>query len=67
MENESVQIYCQPVISIKKKMVMGVEALCRGIDPDTKRIIPPDVLFSLARAEEMVDLDRLCRKKATDR
>lgn len=67
LKKESVTIHYQPVISIKKKAVIGVEALCRGIDPETGGLIPPDVLFSLARPQGLaVDLDRLCRKKALE-
>lgn len=57
----------QPVVSVKNKAIIGFEALCRGIHPETKNIIPPVDLFEYARDENMVlDLDRLCRKKAVN-
>jgi len=67
IKDERVAAYFQPIISIKKKSVIGIEALCRGIDVATDDIIPPDVLFNLAKDEELtIDLDRLCRKKALE-
>ncbi|GBF33081.1 hypothetical protein DCCM_2178 [Desulfocucumis palustris] len=67
IENESIKIHFQPLISVKKKSVIGLEALCRGIAPDNGAIIPPDIIFSAAReAGLIIELDRLCRKKALE-
>lgn len=63
---QGVAIYFQPIVSIKKKSMIGIEALCRGIGVDGSYILP-SILFSLAKAEELtVDFDRLCRKKALE-
>lgn len=65
--SERVTVHFQPIISIKKKAIIGVEALCRGIDADTSEMIPPNILFDLAKEEGLtIDLDRLCRKKALE-
>lgn len=63
IKNKSITAVFQPIISIKKKAVIGIEALCRGVCHN--RIIMPDVLFSLAAEEGLtLALDRLCREKA---
>jgi len=65
IREESIVIYFQPIISLKLKKAVGVEALCRGINPTTREIIPPVELFSEARRAGMtLELDRLCRKRA---
>lgn len=67
IKDESIEIHFQPIVSVKKKTVVGIEALCRGINPGTDSIIPPNILFGLAKDEELtVDFDRLCRKKALE-
>lgn len=65
IENESIEVHLQPIISIKKKAVMGLEALSRGI-VSTKTIMPT-ALFDIASASgNTVALDRLCRKKSLE-
>ncbi|WP_034631888.1 EAL domain-containing protein [Maridesulfovibrio bastinii] len=67
IEEESLLTMFQPLISMKRKSVLGYEALTRGLDPETGEIIPPDKLFGLCRDREtLLDLDRLCRKKALE-
>ncbi|TEB10538.1 EAL domain-containing protein [Pelotomaculum propionicicum] len=67
IKNESITTHFQPVVSVKKKTVVGFEALCRGIDVETNGIIPPNTLFHLAKDREMtLEFDRLCRKKALE-
>ncbi|PLX70013.1 MAG: hypothetical protein C0603_03485 [Denitrovibrio sp.] len=62
---ESLLIEFQPIVSLKLKKTVGVEALSRGIHPETKEIIPPIQLFKEADEQNLtVELDRLCRKKA---
>lgn len=54
-----------PIISIKKKSIVGYEALSRGFCGNPVGIIPPGILFESAANEKLVTkLDRLCRKKA---
>lgn len=56
----------QPLVSIKRGEVFGVEALSRALGPNGE-IITPDKLFSMAvNEEEMLELDRACRKAAIE-
>ncbi|MDF9407145.1 EAL domain-containing protein [Pelotomaculum isophthalicicum JI] len=65
--NENIRIYFQPIISVKKKSIIGFESLCRGLNTGTNKIISPDTLFEFARHKNMnLELDRLCRKKALE-
>ncbi|MFZ5643585.1 MAG: EAL domain-containing protein [Bacillota bacterium] len=65
IENESIEVHLQPIISIKKKTVVGLEALSRGIV--NMKTVPPSELFSIASASGYtVALDRLCRKKSLE-
>lgn len=65
IEKESVITHFQPIISLKEKRVVGIEALSRGIKPVCGSIIPPSVMFESAKQNNcLVELDRLCRKKA---
>jgi EAL domain-containing protein (putative c-di-GMP-specific phosphodiesterase class I) len=67
IETESIRTLFQPICSIRKQMVSGIEALSRGIDPDSGDLISPLVLFDLARRENLlIELDRVCRHKALE-
>ncbi len=67
IETESIKTLFQPICSIRKQMVSGIEALSRGIDPDNGDVISPLVLFELARRENMlVEFDRVCRHKSLE-
>ena len=67
VKNEFIKMHFQPVISVKKKNIVGYEALCRGVDAETNGLIPPDTLFHLAKEQEItLEFDRLCRKKALE-
>jgi EAL domain-containing protein (putative c-di-GMP-specific phosphodiesterase class I) len=59
LQTESVVSHFQPILSVKRKNVIGFEALGRGIDPDSGKIVPPDVLFETAEGENRNRLDRL--------
>ena len=65
IKSESIITCFQPIVSIKKKRVIGLEALSRGLDPDTGEVVSPLELFSAAQqAGKIVEMDRLCREKA---
>ncbi len=65
IEKESVITHFQPIISLKEKRVVGIEALSRGIKPICGTVIPPSLMFESAKQNNcLVELDRLCRKKA---
>jgi EAL domain-containing protein (putative c-di-GMP-specific phosphodiesterase class I) len=64
---QSVSAHFQPQVAARSQDVMGLEALCRGIDPRDGRLIPPKELFDLAASDEaLIALDRLCRRKALE-
>ena len=58
----------QPIISIKKKRIIGIEALSRGKNELTGDIIAPLVLFQEAAKNDadLIELDRLCRECALE-
>lgn len=62
MENKSLIANFQQIVSVSRKMVIGLEGLIRGIDLETKEIIPPKKLFDAARRENItLEFDRACR------
>ncbi|KJS11409.1 MAG: hypothetical protein VR67_14025 [Peptococcaceae bacterium BRH_c8a] len=67
INDKGIITHFQPIVSVKKKSVIGLEALSRGICPDSGGILPPNTLFSLAEENNLtLDLDRLCRQKAME-
>ena len=56
----------QPIISVKNKTIVGVEALSRGISEKTGEIVAPLALFKAAAdsMDDLIKLDRLCRESA---
>ena len=67
LEKESLVSHYQPILSVKKKRCVGVEALARGSNASTGRPLSPLQLFEWAADEgQLLDLDRLCRRKALE-
>ena len=67
LADETLDVHFQPIISLKKKSIIGVEALARPREGGTGRTVTPLELFAwAARNGRTVDLDRLCRRKALD-
>jgi EAL domain-containing protein (putative c-di-GMP-specific phosphodiesterase class I) len=63
--DETLEVHFQPIISLKKKAIIGVEALARPTEGGSGRPVTPLELFAWAhRNGRTVDLDRLCRRKA---
>ena len=55
----------QPIISIREKRVIGLEALVRATNPNSGKPISPNYLFDAAsRHKQSLQLDRLCRESA---
>lgn len=55
-------VHFQPIVSLSRKAVVGMEGLIRGTAPDTDRLIAPNILFAEAKREGvLVEFDRLCR------
>ena len=67
IEKRSILTHFQPQVSLKRKAVIGLEALSRGFDPQTGELIPPTLLFGQARdSASRLALDRVCRTKAVE-
>lgn len=65
LEAESLDCAYQPIVSVRDRRIVGLEALARARCPIDGEPIPAATLF--ARAAEQgcsLELDRLCRKKA---
>ncbi|MDO9264398.1 MAG: EAL domain-containing protein, partial [Desulfosalsimonadaceae bacterium] len=65
MLNDKIDIipYVQPIISMSKKDIAGVEVLARGVD-STGRLVYPDRLFCGNDIETHKKIDRVIREKA---
>lgn len=66
IEQKSVASFFQPVISIKKMGVVGLEALGRGVDTENQRLIEPQDLYKQLPGEPRLALDRLFRAKGLE-
>jgi EAL domain-containing protein (putative c-di-GMP-specific phosphodiesterase class I) len=67
IEQKSVAAFYQPIISIKKKSVIGLESIGRGVDPENRRLIEPEELYPLSfEKKQALDLDRLFRLKGLE-
>ncbi len=67
IENELVATHFQPLISFKRKQIIGFEALSRGINTHNTSLISPQILIREAEKYGLIlDLDRLFRKKALE-
>ncbi len=65
IENELAVSHYQPIVGMTSRSIIGFESLCRARHPATGEPIPPPVLFDAAsRYGLLVELDRLCRRKA---
>jgi len=66
ISSELVSTYYQPLISIKRKQVIGFEALSRVVLDDGS-MVSPDLLIEEAEKYGLIlELDRLFRKKSLD-
>src|SRR5580658_4891940 len=64
---ELVEAHFQPIVSVRKKCIIGYEGLIRGIYPGQSENIPPQELFYQAAPLGLtLELDRLCRKKVME-
>ncbi|HET6248573.1 MAG TPA: EAL domain-containing protein [Tepidisphaeraceae bacterium] len=67
LDEHCVITHFQPIFSVKQKSVIGVEALSRGINPETREIISPLTLFRMAKSENLSrELEQVCRQTALD-
>lgn len=66
IENRVITHY-QPIISVAKKKIIGIESLARGIDTLKGNIISPLKMFEYAHTNGLIlPLDRLCREKGIE-
>ncbi|WP_022849730.1 EAL domain-containing protein [Limisalsivibrio acetivorans] len=67
IQNERVITEFQPIISLKERKMVGIEALSRGVKPECGSVIPPVTMFEKAKENNcLVELDRLCRRTAVN-
>jgi len=65
IDHGDVVTYFQPIISLKDKAVVGVEALSRGISQQTQNLIQPlDLIHQAQESHLTLELGRLFREKA---
>lgn len=61
----NLKVHFQPIVSVVKKLTIGLEGISIGSLNDNNEVIPMDVLYKYASKEKMdIDLDRLYRQKA---
>ncbi len=66
LERGGIETHFQPITSIRRQSLIGVEALSRGVD-DEGGVIAPMPLFAAAEAQGLTsELDRLCRARAIE-
>jgi hypothetical protein len=46
IENEQIITHFQPIISLKSRLLIGFEALSRGLNAEGNKTIQPDILFA---------------------
>lgn len=67
LEKESLAVWFQPIVSVRRQSIQIMEALARGIDPHSGEIIPPLEMFEAARRNfRLGDLEQLCIRKALE-
>jgi len=67
ISKKSIVTLFQPIISIKKKSVIGYEVLSRGIDSDGNIISAFDLFESARKADKLCELDNICRLLAIEK
>lgn len=63
IQSQGVTAVFQPIVSIKKGSIVGLEALCRGLHKENT-VMPESLFEEACRAGLTLTLDRLCRKAA---
>lgn len=66
LDDGRIETHFQPITSIRRQSLIGVEALSRGVDGEG-RLIAPIPLFRAAAAQGLTyELDHLCRARAIE-
>lgn len=66
VENRAVDILFQPIVSVIRKTIIGLEGLSRGQGANGEPIMPLDLFRLASQFDERVALDRLCRDKVME-
>ncbi len=66
LQAESAYSHYQPILSIKRRKVVGYEALGRAQDPDTGIVVAPLDLFEMADTVQRRKLDHLFKRNAVE-
>lgn len=65
ISRQLIESHFQPIVSVRKRKTIGLEALARYTSPATGQPVSPVTLFSKAAEQGLsVELDRLCRQTA---
>ena len=65
LQARTMMSHFQPIISIRERRVIGLEALVRATNPVSGKPISPNYLFNAAaRHKQSLQLDRMCREAA---
>ena len=66
LRDERIVTYFQPIASVRRQDLLGVEALSRGLD-ESGKIVPPQPMFEAAEKANLArEIDRLCRRRAME-
>jgi len=64
---ENICSHFQPIVCLKTGRIFAYEALVRGIQPETNKIVLPDELFAVANEENRSEeFDILCQQSALE-
>jgi EAL domain-containing protein (putative c-di-GMP-specific phosphodiesterase class I) len=68
INNRSIKTHFQPIVSLKQKRIIGIEALSRGFENTSSPLIPPLELISQAHKEGVgLELDRVFRSNTFEK
>jgi EAL domain-containing protein (putative c-di-GMP-specific phosphodiesterase class I) len=65
INEKAIEVHYQPVVSIIKKSMIGLEALSRGV-VDNELIDPLPLFKKASKDKQSIALDRICREKAIE-
>ena len=64
ISEKSIKTLFQPIVTVKSKKIMILEALSRGIDVEGKIISPIKLFNYAAKADKVKELDKICIEKS---
>ena len=66
ISSKAIDVMFQPIVSVIRKSIIGIEGLSRGVGSEGEVIPPLDLFIVAAQYDERVSLDRLCRERVID-